>query len=103
MPNSVDRIANLSPEKRALLLRRLNEQHGSAAPARIQRREHTAEPVPLSFAQQRLWFLNQLIPGIPLYHESSAVHLKGALDVAALERSLNAIVARHEALRTTFQ
>jgi amino acid adenylation domain-containing protein/non-ribosomal peptide synthase protein (TIGR01720 family) len=60
------------------------------------------EELPLSFAQQRLWFLEQLEPGTPFYNLPSAVRLTGPLNVAALEQSLNEIVWRHEALRTTF-
>jgi amino acid adenylation domain-containing protein len=58
--------------------------------------------LPLSFAQQRLWFLDQLEPGSALYNMPAAVRLHGPLDVGALERSLAEIVRRHEALRTTF-
>ncbi|WP_369414579.1 non-ribosomal peptide synthase/polyketide synthase [Corallococcus soli] len=58
---------------------------------------------PLSFAQQRLWFLDQLQPGSALYNLPSAVRLTGRLDVAALERTFTELVRRHEALRTTFQ
>ena len=58
--------------------------------------------LPLSLAQQRLWFLDQLVPDSPLYNLAAAVRLQGPLDVAALERSLGEIVRRHEALRTTF-
>ena len=56
----------------------------------------------LSFAQQRLWFFDQLEPGLPAYNIPAAIRLKGPLDLAALERSLNEIVERHESLRTTF-
>ncbi|WP_375773015.1 amino acid adenylation domain-containing protein [Archangium gephyra] len=58
--------------------------------------------VPLSFAQQRLWFIDQLEPGGFTYNVPLAAKLKGPLEVAALERSLSALVQRHEALRTTF-
>lgn len=58
--------------------------------------------LPLSFAQQRLWFLDQLEPGSSAYNISDAVRLRGSLDVAALEQSINEIVRRHEVLRTTF-
>jgi non-ribosomal peptide synthetase component F len=58
--------------------------------------------LPLSFAQQRLWFVNQLAPESPFYNFPAAVRLKGALDVTALEKTINEIVSRHETLRTTF-
>jgi amino acid adenylation domain-containing protein len=59
--------------------------------------------LPLSFAQQRLWFLDQLDPGNPIYSIPSAVRLQGQLDPRALERTLNEIVRRHESLRTVFR
>ena len=58
--------------------------------------------LPLSFAQQRLWFIDQLEPGSSVYNFPAAVRLKGPLNVAALKQSLDEIVKRHEALRTTF-
>ncbi|MBV9787518.1 MAG: amino acid adenylation domain-containing protein, partial [Chloroflexi bacterium] len=59
-------------------------------------------PLPLSFAQQRLWFLDQFQPGSIAHNLPLAIRLRGSLDRAALERSLNTIIARHEVLRTTF-
>jgi amino acid adenylation domain-containing protein len=58
--------------------------------------------LPLSFAQQRLWFLDRLQPGNPAYNVAAAVRFTGGLDRAALEASFNHIAARHEVLRTTF-
>jgi amino acid adenylation domain-containing protein len=61
-----------------------------------------AEPLPLSFAQERLWFLDRLQPGGAFYNTPSALRLGGALDVPALERALGETVRRHETLRTVF-
>ena len=61
------------------------------------------DDLPLSFAQQRLWFLEQFEPGNYAYNMPGAIRLTGRLDIAALERSFNEIVRRHEALRTTFK
>ena len=76
----------------------------------VQQRELTSivavshlQPLPLSFAQQRLWFLDQLKPGNAAYNLPLMVRLRGPLMVQAVERSLNEIVQRHESLRTVFQ
>jgi amino acid adenylation domain-containing protein len=60
------------------------------------------EQLPLSFAQQRLWFFNQLEPENPVYNIATAVSLKGNLKKTVLEQTINEIVRRHEVLRTTF-
>jgi amino acid adenylation domain-containing protein len=60
------------------------------------------QPLPLSFAQQRLWFLDRLRPGDPSYNVPAAVRLSGDLAPAVLERALVEVARRHEALRTTF-
>ena len=57
---------------------------------------------PLSHAQERLWFMEQLTPGDPAYHVHALLRLEGHLDLASLRHSLNEIVQRHEVLRTTF-
>ena len=67
--------------------------------ARISRNED----LPLSFAQQRLWFFDQLEPSLPTYNMPAAIRLTGPLNLAALEKSLNEVVKRHESLRTTFE
>src|SRR5438132_5275574 len=58
------------------------------------------DSLPVSFAQQRLWFLDQLEPDSPLYNLSTVARITGNLDETVLQRAINAIVARHEILRT---
>jgi len=58
--------------------------------------------LPLSFAQQRLWFIDQLEPGRPFYNGNMTIRLKGHLDLKSMSRTLNEVVRRHEVLRTTF-
>ena len=59
-------------------------------------------PLPLSFEQQRLWFLDQLMPGNPFYNVPVAYRITGRLNVEAIEHSINRIIERHEMLRTVF-
>ena len=70
---------------------------------RISREGHRGNRLPLSFAQQRLWFLDQLAPNNPFYNIPGALRLEGRLDSEALERVINEIVRRHETLRTRFE
>jgi len=95
-----ERIAKLSAEKPALLEAHLKGGEGIAERA-IPRRPEFA-PAPLSFAQQRMWFMDQLQPGNPAYNRPTHVHWRGGLNIAALENSVNEIVRRHEILRTSF-
>lgn len=97
-----DRIAHLSPEKRKLLELLLKAQGVEVPHSRITPQPRTTNRLPLSFAQQRLWFLDQFQPNSPFYNIPSAMRLTGHLHVAALERCVAEIVRRHETLRTTF-
>jgi len=94
----------ISAAKRALLAKYLRGElaEQSASPRTIAPRPPGATPQ-LSFAQERLWFLDQLNPESALYNVPLAVRLSGPLDPKAIEQSVNEIVRRHESLRTTFQ
>jgi len=95
-------MLELSGKKRAVLEALLREQGiGEAKTERIPRRTECG-PAPLSFAQQRIWFLDQLEPENPLYNIHTGVELLGPLNVPVLLRSIAEILRRHEALRTTF-
>jgi amino acid adenylation domain-containing protein/non-ribosomal peptide synthase protein (TIGR01720 family) len=97
------RWQGLSPEKRAVLTRRLSADGARGTPLNaITRRPRDAVPE-LSYAQQRIWFLDQLVQGSSFYVESSALHLHADIAVEVLKRSLNEVVRRHDILRTTFQ
>ncbi|HUR45836.1 MAG TPA: HAD-IIIC family phosphatase [Candidatus Saccharimonadales bacterium] len=92
----------LSAAKRGLLEKRLRAAfHSPAAGTSIPRRAQSG-PAPLSFAQQRLWFIQQLEPNSAAYNVPTALRLKGPLQVAALNQSLEEVVRRHEILRTAF-
>jgi amino acid adenylation domain-containing protein/non-ribosomal peptide synthase protein (TIGR01720 family) len=107
MSDILKRLAELSPEKQNALLKKLKAgRDQGAAP----RRSHPPlEPrpagtrLPLSFGQQRLWFLEQLEPGTARYNVPAAVRLQGALDLAVLGRAFEEIMRRHEILRTVFR
>src|SRR6266498_2012109 len=98
MDDLKERIANLSPTKRALMELRLGKV-GLQIP-KGQRTDRGRAP--LSFAQQRLWFLDQLEPGSASYNVPRAIRLTGHLKVEMLRQTLEEIVQRHESLRTTF-
>ncbi|HWG99513.1 MAG TPA: amino acid adenylation domain-containing protein [Pilimelia sp.] len=91
--------ARLSPEKRALL-EKLTGAGRSDRAAGIPRRAPGERP-PLSFAQRRLWFLDQMVPDSPAYNVLMSFRLRGPLRHDVLERSVAEIVRRHESLRTT--
>jgi amino acid adenylation domain-containing protein len=96
------RLAALSPEQRELLTRRLGRKAPAAPPPPVPVIPRHAGPAPLSFAQQRLWFIDQLAPGSPLYNNAVALRAEGPLDSAVLALCFGEIVRRHEVLRTVF-
>ena len=90
----------LSPAKRALLERALRERREATAAATAIPRRTGEGPAPLSFAQQRMWFLQQWQADAPTFNGARAIRIRGALDVAALRRAFEAVLERHESLRT---
>src|SRR5215208_2553611 len=93
-------LAGLSPDQRQLVELWLRQEQMAAdqPPASLIPRRPPADVAPLSFAQQRLWFLDQLEPGQALYNMPTALRLEGVVDLAALSHSLTALAARHETL-----
>jgi amino acid adenylation domain-containing protein len=96
------RLAGLSPEKRAAFEKLLRQQGLAAPTLPIVRRERRGEPLPLSFGQQRLWFLDRLEPGSPVYNVHAALRIAPAVGPDVVRRAIGEIVRRHEILRTTF-
>ncbi|NEC24777.1 non-ribosomal peptide synthetase/MFS transporter [Streptomyces parvus] len=89
----------LSDAKRALLAQRLR---GRARPTQAVPRRPEGTLPPLSFAQERLWFMEQFAPGTAAYNIPVARRLRGPLDRPALQRALDAVIARHETLRSRY-
>ncbi|MEL6930717.1 MAG: condensation domain-containing protein, partial [Cyanobacteria bacterium J06600_6] len=102
MRNYSQQFNNLSPEQRALLEVKLKEKGIQLSESNKIPRRQSDDVVPLSFAQQRLWFVQQLEPDNNSYNVPCALKLEGKLNTKVLERTLNEIVKRHEILRTTF-
>jgi amino acid adenylation domain-containing protein len=107
MTDLAEQLAHLSPDQREAVLRRLREG-GAARPAAnapdaptIPRTPRDG-PLPLSFAQRRLWLQTRLAPDSPFYTIHAAFRLRGPRDEAALQGALDTLVARHESLRTRF-
>jgi len=103
MTDIYDQLQNLSPEKRELFELMLKEKGVDILGSKIVPRGRETNKFPVSFGQQRLWFLDQLEPGTPLYNNPAAVLLQGKLNVQALKQALDEMVRRHEVLRTTFE
>ncbi len=101
--NIGQQLAALSPAQRKLLeLRLMQKNRRVKTPQGIEPRADR-ETAPLSYNQQGLWVLNQLMPGESLYHSPTAARLTGSLNVEALIKTLQTIVARHDGLRTIFK
>src|SRR5881394_2702868 len=99
MSNSKDSLTQqpgLSPARRAILEKWQRGKAVEISGAQSISRRVGQGPVPVSFAQQRLWFLDQLEPGNPFYNMPAAVRLWGALDVAAFGRAVAEMVRRNE-------
>ena len=103
MDGSGERLKRLSREKLASFLQKTKTFDDKAPQPLIARRESVSNVFPLSFAQQAIWFLEQLNPGTPAYNLSLSYLAIGKLDVPVLRRCFDEIVRRHEALRTTFR
>jgi amino acid adenylation domain-containing protein len=94
--------SELSADQQELLALLLKEEGAKVVASEKITQRPNANQAPLSFAQERLWFLDQMEPGSPLFNIPAAIRLVGKLNVPALERSLEEIIRRHETLRTTF-
>lgn len=94
--------ANEKQELLQLLLAGKGIQQAAAPQKTIPRRSED-KPAPLSFAQQRIWFLEQFEPGTTAYHIPLAVHVAGDFDEGAFQAAITEIVHRHQSLRTTFE
>ncbi len=104
MRNLEKKISRLSPEKREVLLKKLKEK-GLITQQEyeiIKPREDQTE-YPMSFAQERLWFLNQLNPDSPFYNIPAAIKIKGELNINAFIKAFEKVVARHEILNVIFK
>ena len=102
MPDYLQLLAKLSPEQRLLFERRLKERGLTLGQSFTIPKRPDTQNIPLSFAQQRLWFIQQLEPTSFVYNVPCVLRLRGVLQVSALENSLNELRRRHETLRTCF-
>jgi hypothetical protein len=95
-------VGDLSPAKRALLERALCRRQQAARAAAVIPRRHGNGPAPLSFSQQRMWFLYQWEPASHAFNGARAFRLRGPLVVDALRRAFETVLERHQSLRTVF-
>lgn len=100
--NFLKRLAELSPAKQALLEKRLSSESLQEGPSTGIPRRPQEEAAPLSFAQQRLWFMQQWEPESTVYNEAVAIRLSGPLHLEALTQAVREIARRHEVLCSTY-
>ena len=102
-PSTEPSLAHVSDAKRALLQKYLRGEfaQGEIVSDKIARRSSGSAPQ-LSFSQERLWFLDQLMPGSPVFNVPIAVRLPTPIDLRALKQGIAEIIRRHEVFRTTF-
>ena len=104
MSTLAEQIEDLSPQQRDLLVLLLGKKkREEAARSQIASVSRTSDTFPLSFAQQRLWFISQLQQDNASYNVSAGVRMEGPLSVAALERAFGEVLRRHESLRTVIR
>jgi amino acid adenylation domain-containing protein len=96
-----ERLTTLSPEQRAKLLQELKQK--KPKPTTIEPLPRPQPTLPISFAQRRMWFMDQLDETSAANNMASALRLIGVLDVTALERSFQALIERHEVLQCVYQ
>ncbi|WP_071323165.1 non-ribosomal peptide synthetase [Janthinobacterium sp. 1_2014MBL_MicDiv] len=97
-----ERFSALTPEQRRAFHKKMSEQGITQAQLPIPPRRQALTRAPLSFAQQRQWFLWQLDPASSAYHIAGGLRLRGRLQAAAVQSAFDALIARHESLRTYF-
>lgn len=103
MSEMIKRLARLPEDRRAAFIAQLRADGAQSGPLHASAPVPAGRPAPLSFAQETLWFLDQLAPGRATYNVGTAYRIGGELDLVALRRALEATVARHETLRTAFR
>jgi amino acid adenylation domain-containing protein len=96
-------VTQYSEARKHLLERRLRGELGLRPSTPVISPRKPGQPIPLSYAQEQVWLHAQLAGDFPLYNEPVTIHYLGSLDVAALEKSFNEILHRHEAWRTCFE
>ncbi|MEW2500996.1 amino acid adenylation domain-containing protein [Amycolatopsis sp. NPDC047767] len=102
MPNTTKTTGGLADIRRSLLAVREKQREAASGAGDGIRRADRARPLPLSFTQQRLWFLDRWTPGQPVYNAPIALRLRCVLDREAFSRALGRLVTRHEVLRTSY-